>query len=92
VRGKALDVKKIADELIGVKGVKHGKLVMTTTGRLEGRLEEARGDAVIYLSIMLGIILFKTCGLFFSDLSPRRIAILTPVGPRCNAFPTSVPI
>jgi CopG family nickel-responsive transcriptional regulator len=32
VRGKARDVRKIADELIGVKGVKHGKLVMTTTG------------------------------------------------------------
>jgi CopG family nickel-responsive transcriptional regulator len=32
VRGKAHEVKKIADELIGVKGVKHGKLVMTTTG------------------------------------------------------------
>jgi CopG family nickel-responsive transcriptional regulator len=32
VRGAARDVKKIADELIGVKGVKHGKLVMTTTG------------------------------------------------------------
>lgn len=32
VRGKARDVKRIADELIGVKGVKHGKLVMTTTG------------------------------------------------------------
>ena len=32
VRGKARDVKKIAAELIGVKGVKHGKLVMTTTG------------------------------------------------------------
>ncbi|HTY21251.1 MAG TPA: nickel-responsive transcriptional regulator NikR [Geobacteraceae bacterium] len=32
VRGKSCDVKKIADELIGVKGVKHGKLVMTTTG------------------------------------------------------------
>lgn len=32
VRGKARDVKKIADELIGVKGVKHGRLVMTTTG------------------------------------------------------------
>lgn len=26
------EVKKIADELIGVRGVKHGKLVMTTTG------------------------------------------------------------
>lgn len=31
-RGKACDVKQIADELIGVKGVKHGKLVMTSTG------------------------------------------------------------
>ena len=26
-------IKQIADELIGVKGVKHGKLVMTTTGK-----------------------------------------------------------
>jgi len=33
VRGAASVVKKIADELIGVKGVKHGKLVMTTTGK-----------------------------------------------------------
>lgn len=32
VRGKAREVKQIANELIGVKGVKHGKLVMTTTG------------------------------------------------------------
>lgn len=32
VRGKAREVKRIANELIGVKGVKHGKLVMTTTG------------------------------------------------------------
>jgi len=32
VRGKASDVRRIADELIGVKGVKHGKLVMTSTG------------------------------------------------------------
>jgi CopG family nickel-responsive transcriptional regulator len=30
-RGKAKELKKIADELIGVKGVKHGKLVMTST-------------------------------------------------------------
>jgi len=28
----ARDVKRIADELLGVKGVKHGKLVITTTG------------------------------------------------------------
>ncbi len=33
VRGPAHEVKQIADELIGVKGVKHGKLVMTTTGK-----------------------------------------------------------
>src|SRR5512136_716952 len=32
VRGKVREVRRIADELIGVKGVKHGKLVMTTTG------------------------------------------------------------
>ena len=32
VRGRAWEVKRIADELIGVKGVKHGQLVMTTTG------------------------------------------------------------
>ena len=32
LRGKAREIRKIADELIGVKGVKHGKLVMTTTG------------------------------------------------------------
>lgn len=32
VRGQAGEVKRIADELIGVKGVKHGRLVMTTSG------------------------------------------------------------
>lgn len=32
IRGAVGDIKQIADELIGVKGVKHGKLVMTTTG------------------------------------------------------------
>ncbi len=32
VKGKAGDVRRLADELIGTKGVKHGKLVMTTTG------------------------------------------------------------
>jgi CopG family nickel-responsive transcriptional regulator len=32
IRGTVRDIKQIADELIGVKGVKHGKLVMTTTG------------------------------------------------------------
>ncbi|MDA8100620.1 MAG: nickel-responsive transcriptional regulator NikR [Nitrospiraceae bacterium] len=33
VKGKSRDIKKIADHLIGTKGVKHGKLVMTTTGK-----------------------------------------------------------
>jgi CopG family nickel-responsive transcriptional regulator len=32
VRGKAGVIKKIADELIAAKGVKHGKLTVTTTG------------------------------------------------------------
>ena len=32
IRGKAREIKPISDELIGVKGVKHGKLVMTATG------------------------------------------------------------
>ena len=32
LRGKAKEVKRLADELIGTKGVKHGKLVTTTTG------------------------------------------------------------
>jgi CopG family transcriptional regulator, nickel-responsive regulator len=33
VKGKAKDVKAIADRLIGTKGVKHGKLTATTTGK-----------------------------------------------------------
>ncbi len=33
VRGKSDEIKKIADVLIGTKGVKHGKLTMTTTGK-----------------------------------------------------------
>jgi CopG family nickel-responsive transcriptional regulator len=33
VRGRADVIKKIADELIGAKGVKHGKLTVTTTGK-----------------------------------------------------------
>jgi len=32
VRGAAVQVKRLADELIGTKGVKHGKLVLTTAG------------------------------------------------------------
>jgi CopG family nickel-responsive transcriptional regulator len=33
VRGRGKDIKKIADKLIGTKGVKHGKLTLTTTGK-----------------------------------------------------------
>ena len=33
IRGKGSKVKEIADRLISTKGVKHGKLVMTTTGK-----------------------------------------------------------
>lgn len=32
VRGKAADVKRIADALISAKGVKHGRLTITSTG------------------------------------------------------------
>ena len=32
VKGKADDIRKIADKLIGTKGVKHGKLTAATTG------------------------------------------------------------
>ncbi|MGQ9655746.1 MAG: nickel-responsive transcriptional regulator NikR [Thermodesulfobacteriota bacterium] len=32
-RGKAADIRSIADQLISAKGVKHGKLSLTTTGR-----------------------------------------------------------
>ena len=33
VRGKARRIKEIADRLLSLKGVKHGKLLMTGTGR-----------------------------------------------------------
>ena len=33
VKGKGFEVRKVADALISVKGVKHGKLTMTTTGK-----------------------------------------------------------
>ncbi len=33
VKGKARRIKEIADRLLSLKGVKHGKLVMTTTGK-----------------------------------------------------------
>ncbi|MDM7925925.1 MAG: nickel-responsive transcriptional regulator NikR [bacterium] len=33
VRGRASTLKKIADTLLAARGVKHGKLVMTSTGK-----------------------------------------------------------
>lgn len=33
VKGKSEDIKTVADRLIGTKGVKHGKLTATTTGK-----------------------------------------------------------
>ena len=33
VKGRSKDIRKIADRLIGTRGVKHGKLAMTTTGK-----------------------------------------------------------
>ena len=33
VRGQASHIRRIADELISAKGVKHGKLTVTTTGK-----------------------------------------------------------
>jgi len=33
VRGRADGIKRLADEMIGAKGVKHGKLTITSTGR-----------------------------------------------------------
>jgi len=33
LKGQARDIQRIADDLIGSRGVKHGKLVMTTTAK-----------------------------------------------------------
>jgi len=33
VRGRAASIKKLADGMIAAKGVKHGKLTITTTGK-----------------------------------------------------------
>jgi CopG family transcriptional regulator, nickel-responsive regulator len=33
VRGRAAEIKSMADRLIGIKGVKHGKLTVTSTGK-----------------------------------------------------------
>ena len=33
LRGKGKDIQNIADRLIGTRGVKHGKLSLTTTGK-----------------------------------------------------------
>ena len=37
VRGRAETIRKLADRLIAAKGVKHGKLTMTTTGKEFGK-------------------------------------------------------
>lgn len=33
MRGKSKVIKNLSDKLIGAKGVKHGRLIMSTTGR-----------------------------------------------------------
>ncbi|MET0513975.1 MAG: nickel-responsive transcriptional regulator NikR [Nitrospiraceae bacterium] len=33
VKGKGAQIKKVADAILSIKGVKHGKLAMTTTGK-----------------------------------------------------------
>ncbi len=33
VKGRGSEIKKVSDALVSVKGVKHGKLTMTTTGK-----------------------------------------------------------
>ncbi len=33
VKGKGSQIKKVADALLSIKGVKHGKLTMSTTGK-----------------------------------------------------------
>lgn len=33
VKGKGSDIKKVSDALVSTKGVKHGRLTMTTTGK-----------------------------------------------------------
>lgn len=33
VKGRAAEVRKVADSLISIKGVKHGRLTITTTGK-----------------------------------------------------------
>ena len=42
VRGRAADIKKLADELIGAKGVKHGKLTITSNREGHGRMKLTR--------------------------------------------------
>lgn len=32
LRGESREIKRVADELLSCRGVKHGKLIMTTTG------------------------------------------------------------
>jgi CopG family nickel-responsive transcriptional regulator len=32
IKGKAREIRRLADELIGTKGVKHGRLMTTSAG------------------------------------------------------------
>jgi len=44
IRGRADGVKEVADKLIAAKGVKHGKLTVTTTGKEFGKcMKETSG-------------------------------------------------
>lgn len=36
VKGRAREIRRMADELIGTKGVKHGKLMMTSSSAIPG--------------------------------------------------------
>ncbi len=33
VKGRGTEIQRLADQLLSLRGVKHGKLVMTTTGK-----------------------------------------------------------
>lgn len=66
--------------------------VVDENGRGKRGERGGKGDAVIYLSIATYSTLSISPGLPISALSPRRIAMLTPVGPKYNSLPTSVPM
>jgi nickel-responsive transcriptional regulator NikR len=61
VRGRGSEVRKVADILIGTKGVKHGKLAMTTTGRA---FSLSRRMRLLGVSISAGLLVL------FAGVSP----------------------